>query len=125
MKKLTKCNNVVITSLIVIGTFIVFFYLYVYGSNNEGFINIGGSPNIGDKISEIKSKHNNNNVTNSTNSPPTNGKFHGCGVLTEYGEQACINGVTMENIRCKWNSSPTTYSGSSIQMSTGGECVTI
>jgi len=124
MKKLTKCNNVVITSLIVIGTFIVFFYLYVYGSNSEGFNSIGSSPSIGDKISEIKSKHN-NNITYPEKDIPTNGKFHSCGVLTDYGQQACNNGVTMENIRCKWNSSPTTYSGSSIQMSTGGECVTI
>jgi hypothetical protein len=122
MKKLTKCNNVVITSLIVVGIFIILFYLYVYSFNNEGFINIGSSPNIRDKISEIRS---NNAVTYAKKDIPENGKFHSCDVLTDYGQEACRNGVTMENIRCKWDSSPTTYSGSSVKMSTGGQCVTI
>jgi len=73
MKKLTKCNNVVITSLIVIGTFIVFFYLYVYGSNNEGFTNNSGNPKNKDKMSDSKSK---NEVTYPSKTVPTNGKFH-------------------------------------------------
>ena len=46
MKKLTKCNNIVITSLIIIGTFLLFFYLYVYGYKNEGFYNFNGRRTI-------------------------------------------------------------------------------
>jgi len=119
MKKLTKCNNVMITSLIVIGTFIVFFYLYVYGYKNEGFNNFNGRQTSGDKIQPI---------INNQRKPlaaPQNGKFHDCGVLTSYGEATCNNGITMEHIKCKWDGSPTNYAGSSVTMSTGGKCVTI
>lgn len=57
MKKLTKCNNIVITSLIVIGTFIIFFYLYVYGYKNEGFINFSGRRTILDQKSDLESQN--------------------------------------------------------------------
>ena len=119
MKKLIKCNNVVITSLIIIGTFIVFFYLYVYGYRNEGFINIPGRRTILDQKSDLETQ---NAPVYPTNPPPTNGKFHDCDVLTTYGQATCNNGVTMEHIKCKWNSSPTSHTGSSVQISTGGVC---
>jgi len=121
MKKLIKCNNVVITSLIIIGTFIVFFYLYVYGYRNEGFINIPGRRTFWDQKNDIE---NQNAPTYAPLNPPANGTYHDCDVLTTYGQTACINGVTMEHIKCKWNSSPTSYSGQSVQMSTGGKCYT-
>jgi hypothetical protein len=117
MKKLTKCNNVMISSLIIIGTFIVFFYLYVYGYKNEGFINISGRQTIRDQKSSPSSP-----TYPTSNNIPQNGTFHDCNVLTTYGQSTCNNGVTMENIKCRWNSSPTSYSGSSVQMSTGGIC---
>ena len=122
MKKLTKCNNVVITSLIIIGTFLAFFYLYVYGYKNEGFINISGRRTIGDIKNDVDNK---NNPTYASKQVPQNGKFHSCVVLTDYGQEICNNGITMEHLKCKWDGSPTSYSGSSVQMSTGGKCVTI
>jgi hypothetical protein len=123
MKKLTKCNNVMITSLIIIGTFILFFYLYVYGYRNEGFINISGKRTPWDKKSDIETQIATQNAASyPALNPPANGTFSDCGLLTEYGQSACINGVTKEHIKCKWNSSPTSYSGQSVQMSTGGKC---
>ena len=116
-----KCNNIMITSLIVIGTFIIFFYLYVYGYKNEGFNNFSGKRTIGDYKNNLEKP----TTTNSSKHIPTNGTFHECDVLTDYGQGPCNNGVTMEHLKCKWNSSPTSYSGSSIQMSTGGICETI
>jgi hypothetical protein len=122
MKKLTKCNNIVITSLIIVGTFVLFFYLYVYGYKNEGFYNFNGRRRLGDYKNILE---NQNAPTYPSKPIPTNGTFHDCNVLTDYGQGACNNGVTMEHLKCKWNSSPTSYSGSSIQMSTGGICETI
>ena len=122
MKKLKKCNNIVITSLIVIGTFIIFFYLYVYGYKNEGIINFSGKQTIIDKKNNLE----NQNAKIYPSKPiPTNGTFHNCDVLTDYGQTTCNNGVTMEHLKCRWNSSPTSYSGSSIKISTGGICETI
>jgi hypothetical protein len=123
MKKLKSCNNVVITSLIVIGTFIVFFYLYVYGYKNEGFINFDGNQTIWDKKNDLENKLNDIKVSNQAplNPPPKNTN---CGNLTEYGEEECNKHIDKQGIRCKWNSHLTSYYGGTVTNSQGGQCTT-
>jgi hypothetical protein len=61
----------------VIGTFIVFFYLYVYGYKNEGFINFDGNQTIWDKKNDLENKLNDIKVSNQAplNPPPKNTNF--------------------------------------------------
>jgi hypothetical protein len=122
MKKLSNCNNIVITTLIIIGTFIVFFYLYVYGYKNEGFINFDGNQTVWDKKNDLENKLNDIKVSNQQSLKVPSNPVSSCPLLTTYGKDACLNGINKEKIKCKWNGSPTTYSGSSITMSTGGQC---
>ena len=126
MKKLIKCNNVMINSLIIIGIFIVFFYLYSSIYSIEGFYNFDGTRTIWDKKSDLETKLDKKRAEyeRKVNPVPTpqKGTYHSCGVLTSYGKSECNAGRTMEGQRCLWDTQPTNYQGGGITNSVGGTC---
>jgi uncharacterized membrane protein len=99
-------------------------YVYGYKNGNEGFYNFDGNRTIWDKKSDLENKIQPtiNNQRKPLEAPQ---QITSCGNLTEYGENECIKHIDKQGIKCKWDSSPTSYSGSSVKMSTGGQCVTI
>ena len=115
MKKLSNCNNIVITTLIIIGTFIVFFYLYVYGYKNEGFINFDGNQTVWDKKNYLENKLNDikyNKLPPLEELQPRT--YKSCDALTSRGASSCNSGITSTNQRCFWNNK--------VKNSQGGIC---
>ena len=115
MKKLSKCNNIVTSSLIIIGIFIVFFYLYVYGYKNEGFINFDGNKTPGDVKSSLEGKL---QAIKYNKLPPLEElqprTYKSCDALTSRGASSCNSGITSTNQRCFWNNK--------VKNSQGGIC---
>jgi hypothetical protein len=107
-----------INSLIVIGIFIVFFYLYSSTYIIEGLYNFDGTRTNSDKLSDLQTKLDNKRAAyeRKVNPVPTpqKGTYHSCDALTGYGESQCNAGRTMEGQRCFWNNK--------VKNSAGGIC---
>jgi hypothetical protein len=120
MKKLTKCNNVMINSLIIIGIFIVFFYFYTYSSSYiiEGLYNFDGTRTNSDIKSDLENKIADKKAAyqKKTNPlPPLQaGTYKSCDMLTTRGESDCNVGKTSAGQKCFWNNK--------VKNSAGGIC---
>ena len=120
MKKLTKCNNIMINLLIIIGIFIVFFYFYTYSSSYiiEGFYNFDGTRTKSDIKSDLETKIDKKKadyqLKNNPLPPLQAGTYKSCDALTTHGESQCNVGKTSTGQKCFWNNK--------VKNSAGGIC---
>jgi hypothetical protein len=113
-------------SLIVIGIFIVFFYLYTYTSSIEGFYNFDNTRTNSDIKSDLETKIDKKKAEYQLKYNPLQplpaGTYTSCNALTTRGESQCNIGKTNTGQRCFWNKNQKSYSGGSVTNSMGGIC---
>jgi hypothetical protein len=105
-------------SLIVIGIFIVFFYLYTYTNTIEGFYNFDNTRTMSDIKSDLETKIDKKKAAYQLeHNPlpiPQKGSYKICDALTSYGSTNCNAGMTSTGQRCFWNNT--------VNNSAGGIC---
>ena len=115
-----------INYLIVIGIFIVFFYLYSSTYVIEGLYSFDGTRTNSDIKSDLATKldKQKSDYQRKTNplQPLQAGTYKSCDMLTTRGASDCNAGRTSTGQRCFWNNKQTNYQGGTVTNSEGGIC---